>query len=139
MGKPKLDRDTRICIVRRNGLSLVPVSPSDADMIMELTSTTDIEVTFTNRRSLPQLRSYWAFLQEVIDATECYPTAEKLHDELKMEMGYTTTGKRFDGTIHTYPDSVALSKMDAVEFTGFYRRAERLIAQVFGYAREEKP
>lgn len=137
MAKRKADKDTRVCIMRRVGTHLVPATASDAEMVEELNSTSDVEVTFVNRRNYDQLRSYWAFLREVVDATECYPTSEKLHDALKYAMGYTTPMRLMGGTIVHVPDSVALNKMDAVEFTGFYRRAERLIAEQFGYVREE--
>lgn len=128
----KTDREKRICLMRRKGSALWPVSQADEEILQEL-SNGDIEVTFKNRRSNEQLRAYWVYLAEVVAATEAYPTAEKLHEALKFAMGYVTTIILFDGTVQTIADSVALSKMDGAEFTGFYRRAERLIAERFGF------
>jgi hypothetical protein len=133
----KTDREKRICIMRREGNRLAPVTQFDAEMLAEFANGKDIEVTFKQRRSNDQLRAYWKWLAEVVSATECAPSAEHLHETLKLEMGYVTRIRRFDGTTQIWPDSTALSKMEGPEFTGFFRRAERLIAETFGFSKED--
>ena len=135
MAKP--DREKRICIMRRAGNRLEPSTQFDAEMLNEFEVGKDIEVTFRQRRSNDQLRAYWAWLGDVVAATECAPSAEHLHETLKLEMGYVTRIKRFDGTTQVWPDSVALAKMDGKEFTGFFRRAERMIAEVYGFSKDD--
>lgn len=133
----KTDKDKRICIMRREGNRLSPVTSFDAEMLGEFAQGQDIEITLKQRRSNPQLRAYWAWLADVVAATDCSPSAEHLHETLKLEMGYVTRIRRFDGSTQAWPDSIALSKMDGPEFTGFWRRAERLIAETFGFTKSE--
>jgi hypothetical protein len=134
MTKP--DQDKRICLMRRHGSHLVPCTAFDAEMVEEL-GNGDIEVSFRNRRSNEQLRAYWAYLGDVVAATECYPNSERLHDALKWAMGYTSQMILLNGEIVTVVDSVALSRMTAIEFTEFFRHAQRLIAERFGFSKEE--
>lgn len=71
--------------VKRVGNRFVPTSRFDERLLMEQPEGVAIEVTVSRKRSLPQLRKYWAILNEVVEASPCnYPTAEKLHCALKM-------------------------------------------------------
>lgn len=133
----KTDREKRVCLMRREGMRLAPVSQFDADMLAELSSGADVEVSFKQRRSAPQLRAYWVWLAEVVKATECAPNAEHLHETLKLATGYVTRVRRLDGTTIEIPDSVAFSRMEGAEFTGYFRRAERLVAEHFGFTKEQ--
>ena len=128
----KTDREKRICLMRRKGSALLPVSQADDEIISEL-GEGDVEVTFKQRRSLPQLRKYWAMLSDVVAATEAYPTAEHMHEALKMSMGYVTQIKTLQGAPFIVPDSVAFSRMGPGEFRGFFDRAVRLISETYGF------
>jgi hypothetical protein len=134
MTKP--DQDKRICLMRRHGSHLVPCTAFDAEMVEEL-GNGDIEVSFRNRRNNEQLRAYWAYLGEVVKATECYPNSTKLSEALKFAMGYSTTMVLFNGKVVTVADSLALSKMTAIEFTEFFKQAQRLIEERFGFTKAE--
>jgi hypothetical protein len=126
------DREKCIMLMRKKGNGLFPSSPIDAEMLDAIEAGKDVEVTLKQRRSLPQLRAYWAWLGEVVAATEAYPSAEHMHEALKFSMGYTTQIKTLAGHVVTVPDSIAFSKMDAVEFNGFFKRAVRLVAEALG-------
>lgn len=128
----KTDREKRICLMRCTGHALYPVSQQDDEILMELSKTQDIEVSFKQRRSNPQLRRYWVMLADVVKATECYPTAERLHEALKFDMGYVTPQRTMRGVLMYAPDSVAFSRMGADEFKGFFDRAVRLISETYG-------
>lgn len=127
----KTDREKRICLMRRKGSALLPVSQADGEIIQEL-GDGDVEVTFKQRRSLPQLRKYWAMLSDVVAATDGYPTAEHLHEAIKMATGYTATITTLQGQVIVVPDSIAFSRMGPGEFRGFFERAVRLISETYG-------
>jgi hypothetical protein len=135
----KTDLERRICIVTRSkGNTLIPVSLADEEIISGLTFGKEIEITFKHRRIPAQLRAYWWFLSYVVEATDAYPTAEHLHDALKFALGYTRQMVTLSGEIVIVPDSVALSAMDGLEFTEYFKRAQRLIAERFGIATPER-
>lgn len=127
----KTDREKRICLMRRKGSALFPVSQADDEILQEL-GEGDVEVIFKQRRSLPQLRKYWAMLSDVVAATDSYPTAEHLHEALKLATGYTATITTLQGQVIVVPDSVAFSRMGPGEFKGFFDRAVRLISETYG-------
>ncbi len=129
---PKTDRDKSPIILRRTNHGLAPLNGFDADRLAEYPFGADLEVTIKCRRSIPQLRAYWVMLQRVVDATGSYPTAEHLHEALKLEMGYTKPIRRFNGKTELVPDSVAISAMDAATFQLFFTAAEAKIAEAFG-------
>lgn len=135
----KTDRERRICIVTRKGSALWPVSAADEEIISGLSQMKEIEITFKYRRIPEQLRAYWFFLSYVVEATEAYPTAEKLHSALKFALGYVEQMVTLSGEIVIVPDSVALSAMDGQEFTEYFKKAEKLIAERFGVVMPEKP
>lgn len=128
----KSDRDKAIIMMRRKGSGLFPVSSFDDEALQQLDAGKDVEVSFKQRRSLPQLRRYWAMLGDVVAATDAYPNAERLHEALKFSMGYTAQIKTLAGQTIIIPDSVAFSRMGADEFRGFFDRAVRLIAETYG-------
>ena len=128
----KTDREKAPIILRRKGSALWPASAFDDEMLCRLDQGKDIEVSLVQRRSLPKMRAYWKMLANVVQATEAYPTAEHMHDALKIDMGYSTPVKTLRGHVATVPDSIAFSRMDEAEFNGFFKRAKRLIAETYG-------
>ncbi|MDP1702619.1 MAG: hypothetical protein Q8L53_16905 [Aestuariivirga sp.] len=135
----KTDRERRICIVTRKGSGLWPVSAADEEIICGLSQMKEIEISFKYRRVPEQLRAYWWFLSYVVEATEAYESAEHLHNAIKFELGYVKKMARLSGEIVIVPDSVALSAMDGMEFTEYFKKAEKLIAERFGIVMPEKP
>ena len=112
---------------------LVPSSPYDAELFSALPKGVDLEIVAKHRkRSLPQLRAYWAGLHATVKATECYPSAEHLHEAIKFHLGYTKPLKTVTGqTVHV-PDSAAFDAMDANEFKTFLDRAQKLCLETYG-------
>lgn len=137
MAKP--DQEKRICLMRCTGHALYPVSQQDEEILMGLSKTKDVEITFKYRRIPEKLRLYWWFLGYVNEATDAFPTAEKMHREIKRALGYVTIEKKLNGEEVEVVDSVAMSAMDEHEFGEFFKRAERLIAEHFGISMPEKP
>lgn len=128
----KTDRERATVIMRKEKGRLAPASAFDAEILDALADGVDVEVTLKQRRSLPQMRAYWAMLADVVAATDAYPSAEHMHDALKYAMGYTQQITLPDGRKVFIPDSVAFGRMGAAEFKGFFDRATRFIAETYG-------
>ena len=131
MTKP--DREKIPLVLRRTERGLEPRSQLARDVLAQYALHSDVEITVRKRRSLPQLRLYWAMLQNVVEATGAWPTAEHLHDALKLDLGYTTPVKDMDGKLVMIPDSAAMAKMDSSQFRAFFDAAAKRLAEVCGF------
>lgn len=129
----KTDREKIPLVLRRTERGLEPRSQLARDALAQYAVHSDVEITIKKRRSLPQLRLYWAMLQNVVAATDAWATAEHLHDALKLDLGYTTPVKTMDGKLVMIPDSVALAKMDSAQFQRFFDAAAARLAEVCGF------
>jgi hypothetical protein len=119
--------------MRRVGSTLQCVSAMDQELLTSYGEGVDLEVNISRKRSLPQLRLYWSILGKVVEATDAYPTAEHLHDAIKLELGYVRPIRKIDGSLRFLPDSVALHEMEQPDFQVYFDRAMQLIAQTFGF------
>lgn len=103
------------------------------DLLSAYALNSDVEVTIRKKRSLPQLKRYWVMLHKVVEATDAFPSAEKLHDALKFDLGFVTPMKLLDGRIAYVPDSAAMNGMDSDEFRRFFDKAVARLAEVCGF------
>lgn len=125
-------KDKRPLRVVRHGHDLIAYSAADYDAFYAIKEGEPIEITIKQRRSLPQLQAYWSMLSRIVEATDAFPSAERLHEALKMDLGYTTPLKTLSGDVFLVPDSVAFNKMSAPDFREYFKRAEKLLAEKFG-------
>lgn len=127
------DREKRpiICTVTPQGLR--PASAFDAEVLDQYKHGSTVEVKLMQRRSIPELRAYWAGLHTAVEATDVYPSAEHLHEAIKIALKLTTPVMTLDGKLVLVPDSVAIAKMDGAAFKAFFRQAERLVIERFGF------
>lgn len=128
----KRDIERAPIIVRRTQSGLSPVSAFEAELLDRYAIGAELEISVKQRRSLPQLKTYWKMLSYVNTATDVYPSAEHLHEALKLHMGYVTPLLRLDGKQEYIPDSTAFSAMDGAEFKVFMDRAVKTLAERFG-------
>lgn len=129
----KQDRETAPLVLRRTERGLEPRSRFARDLLEQYALHSDVEITIKKRRSAPQLRRYWVMLHQVVEATGAWPTAEHAHESIKLALGMVTPIKLLNGGIAYIPDSAAMSKMDAVQFSRFFEAAAALIAERFGF------
>jgi hypothetical protein len=115
----------------RTGDKLMGEMEMDRDAVRRFPAGERIRVDVRTGRVPSRLRFYWAFLHQVVKATECCPTAEALHELVKLETGYTDK-VRVRGHIILVPRSISFSAMAEEEFTTFLANAERFIAETFG-------
>ena len=131
-----MTRDIAPVHMRRKGLMLEPASAMDAEKLASYANGSEVEVTIRQRRSGPQHRLYWAMLANVVTATggDPYPTAEHLHEALKIRLGYVKLVKALDSDIkRVLPDSTAFNAMDQAEFKAYFDKAVAAIAEGFGF------
>lgn len=120
-------------VLRRTERGLEPRSRLAADLLSQYALHSDVEITIKKRRSSKQLARYWVMLSEVVEATGAWHSAEKLHEALKLDLGFVTPMRLLDGRMVYMPDSTAMSKMDAAEFRRFFDRAAARLAEVCGF------
>jgi hypothetical protein len=129
--KRDIERAPLVMMRTRNGLA--PVSAHDDELLADYAIGSMVEITVKQRRSLPQLRTYFAMLAYVNKLTDAYPTVEKLNEALKMHLGYVTTVRRFDGEEITMADSIAFAAMDQAAFKVFFDQAVKALAEKFRF------
>lgn len=128
-------QETPAIYVIRKGGALYPEMKLDHDTLMEFPAGERIKLTAHTARSPKRLRFYWAFIREVVKATECAPSAKAFHEVVKMETGYTDD-VRLKGFTVKVPASIAFDKMDEPEFEIFLNNALRWIAETYGVTPE---
>lgn len=126
-------------IMQRESSRLVPYDAKALEDLEAVPFGKPLTCKVSLNRSLPQHRWYWVSLSEVVKATGCAPTAEHLHDALKLALGYTMPvfDKRNEIVSHI-PDSTAFSKMPQHVFTQYVRDVEQILAERWGYVMEVK-
>lgn len=104
----------------RRGAFLTPASPIDAEALESFPQGKRLKVRITQPRNVQQHRLYWAALQLVRDNMDDPPPLEKLHEGVKIKLGYYSTMTFKDGTTVVVADSIAFDKMDQSAFREFF-------------------
>lgn len=129
-------KEHRPVFMVRKGLALVPETDMDAEAIINIPHGHSVEITLKRERSNPRLRAYWQMLYEVVKATDCAPSEERLHEAVKLQTGYIDRIRLGNGMTVAIPGSVAFDKMTEDEFVRFFKGAERWLAQTYGWVSE---
>lgn len=121
-------------IVRKTAKGLSPAAAFYAEMIWDDPIDTEYDLVKRTKRSLPQLRLYWAMLHRVVKATGKWPTAEHLHEAIKLTLGYVREVVDLrTGAVSVVADSAALDAMTHDEFRVFFDAAQELISEQLGF------
>ena len=116
-----------------DGRALVPATPYDLERCQRFKRGEMLKADrLVKPRSLPMQGKYWACLAQFVAATECVPTADHLHNLIKMKNGYVTPAAMPDGSLCWIPDSTAFDKMGDGEFLKFIKKADRWCLETFG-------
>jgi len=132
--KPPVEKPPLFLIRTAHGLTAA--EPLDAELLDSIPIGSRVEVpSLKMPRNVDRLRAYWAGLNRAIKAAEVgYPSSEKLHAGLKRSLGYVTpvydvrTGK-----VEYDTDSVAIGEMEESVFREFFKRAQVLFIERFGF------
>lgn len=113
---------------------LRPLTQDDAEKLVAVEEGTIFNLSKTTKRSDVQLRTYWKALGLVAKVTQKWSSAENLHRDIKMTLGYREQVVNMrTGEITLVPDSIALDKMEHAEFCEFMNQAMALIAETVGF------
>lgn len=120
-------------IVTKTEKGLKPATSYDAEMLMGHAVGTEYELVPISKRSWPQLKLYWTILNRVVKATQRWPTAEHLSNELKFVCGFRQRMVDWEAKkMIEVPDSIALSKMSKEEFRVFFDMAMLKLSEATG-------
>lgn len=119
------------------GTHLVPEMEHDAKALAGIAEGERVKVEIRQWRNYGRLRAYWAMLGEVVEATGCAPSAEKLHEVVKLENGFVDLVRLGKMTV-AIPGSIAFDKMTETDMVAFFRTAEQFLAQHYGYVPQER-
>ena len=127
-------RDRAVYAFIRKGTSLVPEMEYDARALDGINQGQRVRIEIKEFRNLDRHRAYWAMLHEVVSATECALTPERLHDVIKLEAGLIEHVRLPNGFMVALPGSIAFDKVSEAEFVAFFEAAKRWLAVTFDYA-----
>lgn len=106
----------------------------DAEKLASVEHGKIYELVPLTKRSDRQLRTYWKALGLVVKVSQRWASAENLHRDIKMTLGYREQVINMrTGEITLVPDSIALDRMSHEEFCEFMNQAMALIADAVGF------
>lgn len=120
----------------RKGNALVPEMEFDARALDGIKQDQRVRIEIKEWRNLDRHRAYWAMLHDVVAATECALTPERLHDVIKLEAGLIEHVRLPNGYMVAVPGSIAFDKVSESEFIAFFNAAERWLAETYGWVPE---
>lgn len=121
-------------IIRRTMKGFALIGAWDAERIQDDAIGQEYDLVKRSKRSNPQLRLYWQALAGAVKATDAWPSAEHLHEDVKFTLGYTRkTINMKTGEVVLSVDSVGFDAMDADEFRVFFDKAMALLAEHCGF------
>lgn len=114
-------------MMRRIGNALVPCSLLDAEFLAERVGAKAVRVQTTQPRSAGRNRLYWAMLKLIAANLDPSPPLPKLHDAVKVRLGYTTEIRFKSGDTVDVADSTAFDAMTEDQHKEFFERFKDLV------------
>jgi len=116
----------------RSGNALYPEMDMDVRALDGIANGQRVRVVVKEFRNAARLRLYWTVLHRVVEATECAPTAEHLHQAIKLELGFATPVLLSNNMKVLVPDSISFDAMDEATFMAFFDRATQFLSSTYG-------
>lgn len=111
-----------------------PYGPHSGAMLDELPNGQVVTVKPRKGRTLPRNSAYWVGLQNAVEATDAWPTAKHLHDDLKRLCGYVDSYHNpLTGMDEIRVQSTAFDKMTEAEFATYFRQAQARFIETLGF------
>ena len=129
-----MSRDKRPApIVRLAFGRLSPVTAYDEEEIAGFANGAEFDLKPRGTRSIPHNGLYWLQLGHIVAATAAWATAEKMHEWVKVKLGYVSPifGPKGE-VIGMTVDSASFKAMDQSTFNVFHDQAAALIAREMG-------
>lgn len=111
--------------------TLRPVDDAGEQVLSGIAHGDLVMVEVKKPRNVQHHRLYWALVTTVFNNQERYPTAEDLHEAIKISVGLRTTIELPNGEVGFIPGSIAFHKMDQLAFNEFYDRVCDAVAKHF--------
>jgi hypothetical protein len=128
-----MDKPPQILLQKVPG-GFAPYGHHSADMLDGLVIGQVLTCTPRKGRSLPRNSAYWAGLQAAVKATEAWPTAKHLHEDLKRLCGYVDHYHNpLTGREEIRPQSTAFDQMPEAEFAAYFRLAQMKFIDRMGF------
>lgn len=121
---------------RRHGDALVPDMEMDLHALDGVANGQLVRVEVKEFRNVARHRLYWAMLHEMVAATECALTPERLHEVIKLETGVVDLIRLPNGMTVAIPGSISFDKMAEPEFVAFLEAAQKWLATTYGWVSE---
>ena len=113
---------------------LEPYGPHSAPMLDALVTGQVLTSKPRKGRGLPRNAAYWAGLHTAIDNCDVWPTAERLHDDLKKYCGYVDEYfSPLTGRWEVRVQSTAFGKMNESQFAEYFRKAQQRFVSEMGF------
>jgi hypothetical protein len=116
----KTDRERIPLVLRRTERGLEPRSRQAADLLAQYAVHSDVEVTVRKRRSLPQLRLYWAMLQKRGRGNRRLADGRTSARCAQAGPGLHNPREDMDGTLVLIPDSTQWAGWTRQQFRAFF-------------------
>ena len=115
--------------MRRKFGSLIPLDAESEAALSRIGSNARLKCVVTQPRNTKRLAYYWVIVNEIFNNQEFYKTPEQLHEAIKYHLGYVKTFFLKNGTEITKTKSIAIDKMDEIEFARFLDRFIEMVCQ----------
>ena len=121
-------------LIQKCPTGLLPYGMHSAPMLDDLIIGQVLTCTPRKGRTLPRNGAYWAGLNAAVKATDAWPTASHLHNDLKRLCGYVDFYHNpLTGREEIRVQSTAFDKMGESEFAMFFRLAQARFAAKMGF------
>lgn len=113
---------------------LRPYDRISADQIADMINGQVMTCKPRKGRTLPRNGAYWAGLNAAVKATDAWPTAKHLHDDLKRLCGYVDVYHNpLTGRDEVRVQSTAFDAMSEAEFAAYFRLAQMKFIAAMGF------
>lgn len=121
-------------LMQKTPQGFAPYGAHSGRMLAELVNGQVLTCTPRKGRTLPRNSAYWAGLQSAVAATEAWPTASHLHNDLKRLCGYVDVYHNpLTGRDEVRVQSTAFDKMSEHEFSLYFQLAQMRFSQAMGF------
>lgn len=134
----KAAKEKPVYAFKRRGDALVPEMEWDRRALEGIAEGQRVRVDVREFRNFERHRAYWAMLHDVVAATECTLSPERLHEVIKLETGLIEHVRLPSGYMVAIPGSIAFDKISEAEFVAFFEAAKRWLAETYGYIPQER-
>ena len=118
---------------RRKGFILIPASAAAREAVASINDGAEAFLELWKPRNMAQHRKYFAILNNVVQATGEWSSTEALRFDILRELKRGTEHvSPVDGTVHFFPESMAVASMPKAEFERLYEDTMRWLTDRYG-------